>query len=106
MEEIMLLKKCLVALGFAGLIAIAAPAPTFAEGVYLQGPGFGVDIGRSGRVGVDIGRHRDRDFDRPRYRDRYGDRYDRYERRYGGGCKTITIERDDGSVRRARRCDG
>jgi hypothetical protein len=24
---------------------------------------------------------------------------------YGGGCRTITIERDDGSVRRIRRCD-
>jgi hypothetical protein len=101
----MLLKKCLVALGVVGAMAIATPAPTLAEGVYLQGPGFGVDIGRSGRMGVDIGRHRDRDFDRPLYRDRYGDRYDRYERRYGG-CKNITIERDDGSVRRTRRCDG
>src|SRR5215218_4525121 len=24
---------------------------------------------------------------------------------YGGGCRTITIERDDGTVRRIRRCD-
>src|SRR3954451_23707831 len=24
---------------------------------------------------------------------------------YGGGCRTITIERNDGSIRRIRRCD-
>ena len=24
---------------------------------------------------------------------------------YGGNCRTVTIERDDGSVRRIRRCD-
>ena len=24
---------------------------------------------------------------------------------YGGGCRTITVERDDGTVRRIRRCD-
>jgi len=26
-------------------------------------------------------------------------------REYGGGCRTVTIERDDGTVRRIRRCD-
>lgn len=31
-------------------------------------------------------------------------RGDEYRGR-GGGCRTITIERDDGSVRRIRRCD-
>lgn len=34
--------------------------------------------------------------ERPSWRD--GDRR-------GGGCRTITIERDDGSIRRVRRCD-
>jgi len=44
----------------------------------------------------------------PRY---YGHRYDRpayraygYDRGYRG-CRSVTIERDDGSVRRVRRCD-
>jgi hypothetical protein len=37
--------------------------------------------------------------DRPAYR-AYG-----YDRGYRGGCRTVTIERDDGSVRRIRRCD-
>ena len=27
------------------------------------------------------------------------------DRDYGGGCRTVTIERDDGTVRRIRRCD-
>ena len=47
------------------------------------------------------------------YRDGYRDDYrrdrwrDRYEGRsgYEGDCRTVTIERDDGSVRRIRRCD-
>jgi hypothetical protein len=49
--------------------------------------------------GVRVGPQRDyyRDDDR---RDRsYG-----YSRGYDRGCRTVTIERDDGSVRRVRRC--
>lgn len=42
-----------------------------------------------------------RDYDRPAYR-AYG--YDRGYRGYRG-CRTVTVERDDGSVRRVRRCD-
>ena len=40
----------------------------------------------------------------------YGHHYDRgyrsygYDRGYDRGCRTITIQRDDGSVRRTRRC--
>jgi hypothetical protein len=41
----------------------------------------------------------DHDYDRRDYR-AYG-----YDRGYHGGCRTVTIERDDGSVRRVRRCD-
>ena len=49
--------------------------------------------------GVRVGpqRHYDRHYDR-RYRS-YG-----YSRGYDRGCRTVTIERDDGSVRRVRRC--
>jgi hypothetical protein len=35
---------------------------------------------------------------------RYSDRAYGYDRGYRG-CRTVTIERDDGSVRRIRRCD-
>jgi hypothetical protein len=63
-----------------------------AQGVYIGPGGVGIDTGR------------------PAYRERYyrGDRSDRsyaYERGRFGGCRTVTIERDDGSVRRVRRCD-
>src|SRR5438876_5816411 len=40
----------------------------------------------------------------PRYSDRAYRAYG-YDRGYRGGCRTVTIERDDGSVRRVRRCD-
>ena len=50
--------------------------------------------------GVVVGPHHRyyRDYDRPAYR-----AYD-YDRGYRG-CRTVTIERDDGSVRTVRRCD-
>ena len=40
------------------------------------------------------------------YRDHW--RHDRYyegRSAYGGDCRTVTIERDDGSMKRIRRCD-
>jgi hypothetical protein len=88
-----MLTRTMLALGFVGAMAIGTPAPTLAQGVYIGPGGVGIDTGR------------------PAYRERYyrGDRdYDRsyaYERGRFGGCRTITIERDDGSVRRVRRCD-
>ena len=46
--------------------------------------------------------HHYRHYEHPGYRS-YG--YDRgYHRGYDRGCRTVTIERDDGSVRRVRRC--
>ena len=84
----MMVRTMLAALGFVGTMAVASPAPTMAQGVYLQGPGVGVEIGRPG------------------YHERYyRDRSYAYERGRFGGCRTVTIERDDGSVRRVRRCD-
>jgi hypothetical protein len=57
-----------------------------------------------GGVGVDVGppRYRERDYYRGDYsRDDYT-----YERRYRGrDCRTITIRRDDGSMKQIRRCD-
>ena len=91
-----LITRAMVAVGFIGTMAAATAAPSLAQGVYFEGPGFGVDVGP-----------------RPAYRERYyrGYRdYDRdhdydYRERYRGGCRTVTIERDDGGVRRIRRCD-
>jgi hypothetical protein len=80
----------------AGLAALAsfAPTPTFAQGFEIGVPGVGVRVGDP-----DYPRyHRYRDYDGPRYRER-----EVYLNR--GGCRTVTIERDDGSVKRIRRCD-
>jgi hypothetical protein len=81
-----------LALGFVGTIAAATPMPTLAQGAYIQGPGFGVEVGRPA--------YRERYYEERGYRG-YG--YDRDRLR--GHCRTVTIERDNGSVRRIRRCD-
>jgi hypothetical protein len=85
----MWIRMSLMALGMASALAVASPAPTLAQGVYIGPGGVGVDVGPP--------RWRDRDY----YRDDYT-----YERRYRGrGCRTITIRRDDGSMKQIRRCD-
>jgi len=89
------MKKLLILLSAAATIAFYAPAPANAQGIGVQVvPGVGVQIGEPNR---------------PRYRDydREGDRRGFREREVRGGqnCRTVTIERDDGSVRRIRRCD-
>jgi hypothetical protein len=40
------LSKLMIAAGFVGTIATTGTTAAVAQGVYLQGPGFGVDIGR------------------------------------------------------------
>ena len=84
----LLLAGVLAVAGFA----IATPisiAPASAQ-VAVETPLGGVRVGPQPRYS--------RDYDRPAYR-AYG-----YDRGYRG-CRTVTIERDDGSVRRVRRCD-
>ena len=66
-------------------IAIATPIAPASAQVIVDTPVGGVRVGR------------DRDYDRYRYSNRY--------RGYASDCRTITIRRDDGSVRRIRRCD-
>jgi hypothetical protein len=89
----MWVKTSLIALGLAGAMAAATPAPTLAQGVHIGPNGVGVDIGRPG----------------PGYRERHyrGGVYDdyAYDRRHRGGCRTVTIDRDNGSTRTIRRCD-
>jgi hypothetical protein len=87
-ERPMWIRTSLITVGIIGTLAAASPAPTSAQGVYIGPGGVGVDIGRPG--------WRER-------RDRAYEGY-AYERR-GSGCRTVTIQRDDGSMKRIRRCD-
>ena len=84
------MKKMLILLGAAAAITFYAPAQSTAQGIGIVVPGVGVQIGEPDRP-------RYREYERRRFRDR--------EVRYGQGCRTITIQRDDGSMRRIRRCD-
>jgi len=83
----MWIKTSVAALGIIGALTAATLTPTLAQGVYIGPSGVGVDIGRPG--------WRER-----HYRD-YA--YERGYRRHG--CRTVTINRDDGSVKQIRRCD-
>jgi len=67
--------KTIAALGIIGAIAVGTSSPTLAQGVYLEGPGFGVGIGDPG-YGY---RYRHYNYSGPTY---YYDRPYRYERRY------------------------
>jgi hypothetical protein len=86
----MWLKTSLAALGMMGALAAASPTPAVAQGVYIGPNGVGIDTGRPG--------WRERHY---RGHDDYA-----YERRFrGSGCRTVTIRRDDGSMKQIRRCD-
>ena len=84
---------------FAGLVAVAgfvvatpvSVDPASAQ-VVVDTPVGGVRVGPQRYHG---------DYYRPGYRS-YG--YDRRYRAYDRGCRTVTIQREDGSVRRIRRC--
>jgi len=82
------MRTILLGLLAAAGIAIATPVAPASAQVTVDTPVGGV------RVGHDRGHYRD--YDSPRYRG-YA--------RYGSGCRTVTITRDDGSFKRIRRCD-
>jgi hypothetical protein len=86
------MKNLFILLSAAIAITVYAPVPSSAQGVGVDVPGVGVRIG---------------DPDRPRYREDRRDEREFRERevRRGQNCRTVTIQRDDGSVRRTRRCD-
>ena len=84
--------KWFVMFAAAAAIMSFAPAPSMAQSVGVEVPGVG---------GVRVGEPRYRE---DRYRERRGFR--EREVRYGRGCRTVTIERDDGSMKRIRRCGG
>jgi hypothetical protein len=77
----------------AALVTAAIVTPASAQ-FAVDTPVGGVRIGEPGY------RHY-RDYDRPFVRERRIYR----ERGVGMRCRTVTIERDDGSMRRIRRCD-
>ena len=79
----------------AALMTAAIVTPASAQ-LAVDTPVGGVRIGEPS-----YHRHY-RDYDRPVVRERriYRERGVRL-----GGCRTVTIERDDGSMRRIRRCD-
>jgi len=88
-EEQIMVAKIMMALG---LIATMAAATAPAHAYYLRDCLRGAAC--PGGVGVDRPAYRDHDYNyvpRDRYRSR--------------GCRTVTIERDDGSIRTIRRCD-
>ena len=81
------MRNLLISAAAFAAMTMFAPAPSFAQGVTIEGPGVGVRVGEP---------RRDEDrYDRRRWR----------EREVRGGCRTITIQRDDGSYRRVRKCD-
>ena len=83
------MRKWFILLASAAAMTAFAPAtPSSAQGIGIDVPGVGVRIGEPYR----------RHYDGPRYRERdvYLNRRD---------CRTVTIERDDGTVKRIRRCD-
>ena len=78
-------------LGLVAAAGLAAAVPAVAQDVYVGGRGVGVE--------VNSGYHRDRDWRSDRFRTEGFARRDRFER-----CSTTIIRRDDGSVRKIRRC--
>jgi hypothetical protein len=82
------MRTILIGLLAVSAIAIATPVVPASAEVIVDTPVGGVRVGH------------DRGYDR--YHDRYHHRgYGSYAR----DCRTITIRRDDGSMRRIRRCD-
>ena len=88
------MKKFLILLAGVAALTSFAPASSFAQGVVIDTPVGGVRIGEPGY------RH---GYDRPYVQERRG--YRERDVRMGGGCRTVTITRDDGSFKRIRRCD-
>ena len=84
-REVRSMRTMLLGLLAVSAIAIATPVVPASAQVVVDTP-----VG-----GVRVGPHHD--YDRYRHSDGY--------RSYARDCRTITIRRDDGSVRRIRRCD-
>ena len=98
----------LIALSFAPLAVSSARAEDVGAAIArgaIRGAIGGQDDGDRGYRGE--GGYRGDGYRRGYDRDRSEGRsaYERGGYGGGGGCRTVTIERDDGSVSRVRRCD-
>jgi hypothetical protein len=91
------MRKMFILLGAAAAFAMFAPVSSNAQGVSVEGPGVGVHVGERPLY------REHRAYDEPGMRERrvYRDR----EVGLRGHCKTVTIHRDDGSMKRIQRCD-
>ena len=86
----MWIKTSLIALGLAGAMAAATPAPTLAQGVHV-GPGGVWWISADPAIVSAI--------------TEAGPMTTMPMTGGHGGCRTVTIDRDNGSRRTIRRCD-
>jgi hypothetical protein len=92
------MRKWIILASAAATLTLAPVAPSLAQGLSIDTPVGGV------RIGDPHYRHYYNDWDSPRvyhapaWRER-----DVYLR--GSNCRTVTIQRDDGTVKRIRRCD-
>ncbi len=89
------MRPLLILLSAAAAVAFFAPTPSIAQGIGIDVPGVGVRIGEPNRP-----RYREYSRERRGLRERRGFR----EREVRAGCRTVTIERSDGSVKRIRKC--
>lgn len=87
------MKTLLISAAALAAATVLTPVTSFAQ-LAIDTPVGGVRVGEPGY------RH-SRDYDRPVVRERRIYR----ERNVGMNCRTVTIERDDGSMKRIRRCD-
>ena len=92
------MRKLMITAGLAAATAFATATPTLAQGIAIDTPIGGV------RVGEPYRHHHYRDYDGPRVYNRGYRERDVYLRG-GSDCRTVTIQRDDGSMKRIRRCD-
>ena len=92
------MRKLVMLVGTAALVAVASPA---VAQIAVDTPVGGVRIGEPrheyhGHYGYRAPAYDDTVVERRVYRDRAVRL---------GGCRTVTVERDDGSMKRIRRCD-
>lgn len=93
------MRKLFMLAGVAAMTTFAPAAPSFAQGIGIDLPGVGV------RIGEPYQRHYYNDFDSPRVYHAPAFRERDVYLRGDSNCRTVTIERDDGTMRRIRRCD-
>jgi hypothetical protein len=93
MRNILIATVAVVGLGLA--------LPASAEDFYVGGGGVGIGVDVDG-PGYHRDGYRDRDYDRGDRVYRRTEGFDRYES--AERCRTTIIRRDDGSVKKIRRC--